>query len=444
LAIDGDTVYCGGNGWNAHDQILRLDISNPSRVRLLGTLPIKYYLEHLEVMNNHLLTVEGAGGLRARQTGNEAPVRGRFRRVGSVACNTGENLLTSADIDVADGWAFFGTYTNPAKIVKIKLGEGAAAPQRLDGLTLDPSDGGYLRCGVVDDVGGYGYFAPAVSPGKIVKFHLGSNTATMRKIGTLVLASNEDYPRTAVVDPVYRYAYFGMNTVSGGVVKVKLTTGDTLPVRIGHAPVQGNEWNLASSVLDMVHGFAYFGTARVNSAGPTPAHVIKINLGVGDTAPSYIGNTALSGAEDSLWNGAMIDPESGHAWWITNTPSRKVVKTRLFADNTLPLRLNALDLKLDGSSPGAAVIDQVNRYAYVADNGWPATITQVDLGNGDAAPTKVASITLNAGEGNVQSAVIDTMRGYAYFGCATSPGIVVKVELSARSSRTGVSNWWLY
>jgi len=42
-----------------------------------------------------------------------------------VTLNPGENLLTSAVIDAPDGWAFFGAYTCPGRIIKVNLGEGA-------------------------------------------------------------------------------------------------------------------------------------------------------------------------------------------------------------------------------------------------------------------------------------------------------------------------------
>ena len=48
-----------------------------------------------------------------------------FQRIGVLDFEEGEEYLNSAVIDVSGGYAYFGCYTSPGKVVKVQVSEAA-------------------------------------------------------------------------------------------------------------------------------------------------------------------------------------------------------------------------------------------------------------------------------------------------------------------------------
>ena len=92
------------------------------------------------------------------------PTANAQTRIASLTLNPGENSLTSAVIDTAGGYAYFGTGTSPGFVVKVRLSDFT----RVDALTLNPGES-YLYSAVIDSAGGYTYFGTYTSPGIVVK-----------------------------------------------------------------------------------------------------------------------------------------------------------------------------------------------------------------------------------------------------------------------------------
>jgi hypothetical protein len=124
-----------------------------------------------------------------------------------------ENYLSSAVIDPAGGHAYFGTYTSPGVVVKVRLSDFT----RVDALTLNGGEI-YLRSAVIDPDGGHAYFGTITQPGVVVKVRLSDFT----RVGALTLNTGEDYLVSAVIDPAGGYAYFGTATSPGIVVRIDL------------------------------------------------------------------------------------------------------------------------------------------------------------------------------------------------------------------------------
>ncbi len=59
-----------------------------------------------------------------------------FTRIGSLSLNSGENVLESALIDPAGGFAYFGTDTAPGIVVKVRL----STFTRFSALTLNSGE----------------------------------------------------------------------------------------------------------------------------------------------------------------------------------------------------------------------------------------------------------------------------------------------------------------
>src|SRR3989442_14800907 len=68
-----------------------------------------------------------------------------FTRVGSLTFNSGENGLSSAVLDRAAGFAYFGTDTSPGVVVKVRLSDFT----RVGALTLQPGEND-LTSAVID------------------------------------------------------------------------------------------------------------------------------------------------------------------------------------------------------------------------------------------------------------------------------------------------------
>lgn len=80
----------------------------------------------------------------------------------------GEISAAVGVIDVANGYAYFGTATGPGIVVKVAL-NGNAAPFRVSALTLNSGED-FLNGAVIDTVHGYAYFGTFTAPGRVVAF----------------------------------------------------------------------------------------------------------------------------------------------------------------------------------------------------------------------------------------------------------------------------------
>lgn len=176
-------------------------------------------------------------------SGSSAPVR-----IGSVLLDASTNYsIGSAVIDPANGYAYFGTYDAfvPAKVFKVALGAGAASPTLAGSVTLSagPPAERELSCAVIDAAAGYAFFGTDHTyAAKIFKIRLGAGAAAPTETGVLQLLSGtqpnpadgvnvlnspetlygEVFLQSAVAD-LSGYAYWGTDSTKGQVVKTALS-----------------------------------------------------------------------------------------------------------------------------------------------------------------------------------------------------------------------------
>src|SRR2546422_3375164 len=133
-----------------------------------------------------------------------------FSRVDILTLPSGEDHLTSAVIVSADTArpAYFGTDTG--RVVKVELTDGvglkgnpAKVLTRVGGLTL-PSGEDHLTSAVIDSAGGFAYFGTLTSPGVVVKVDL----ATFARMRGLTLPPREVDFASAVIDSAGGVARF--------------------------------------------------------------------------------------------------------------------------------------------------------------------------------------------------------------------------------------------
>ena len=197
------------------------------------------------------------------------------RRVGALTLDSGESNFSSAVIDPAAGYAYLGTNrTTPGIVVKVALGQGTGLPTRVGALTLNSGEG-CLTSAVIDPAAGYAYFGTGYNrAGIVVKVALGGTGAPTR-VGALTLDPNsgEDMLYSAVIDPAAGFAYFGaIWTAPGVLVKVALGKGADAPTRVGALTLNSGEPNVSCAVIDPAAGYAYLGTYT------SPGIVVKIGL----------------------------------------------------------------------------------------------------------------------------------------------------------------------
>ncbi|MBN1867809.1 fibronectin type III domain-containing protein [Candidatus Sumerlaeota bacterium] len=447
-----------------------------------------------------------------------------FGSVDVSYCGTGDVYVTNftcALVDEEDGYLYLGS-SNAVK--KIDLGDGPEPPQWVGTLVLFPPESG-IECGVIDPTAGFAYFGTRTSPAYIVKVALGMGDASPTRVGSAVI-SDVAWFQSAVIDPAAGYAYFGG---APGVAKVELGDAVSSPTHLNSLDlsVYGGCWGPAAAI-DTTNGFAYFG----GSGGD----VLKVGLPAGDSTPTLASSLALEG--DTLGYGAdltclLFDAANRYLYagwadgWIDSRSVNTVLKIApsdgvsspalssfLFLDEkpvhgfldaaggrayfTLtpsmsPSSSQVLGILLDdqpstpsvvGQSPisnddstdlscsafydagglgywlatngemliadvaepvaplreigatwlesdqdiACGVVDETAGYAYFGTNTTPGTVVKVALGDGSNPAVRVGSLRLNTGENLLSCAAIDAT-GYAYFGTATNPPRVIKVAL---------------
>src|SRR3989454_303729 len=175
-----------------------------------------------------------------------------FTRVGILTLASGDDRFTSAVIDARSGCCVsFGTAGGGV----VMVGSG---PVRIAGLALSFGACCFTSA-VIDSAHGFAFFGTDTSPGRVVEVKLSDFT----RVDILTLPSGEDHLTSAVIDSVdtAHPAYFGTDT--GRVVKVELTDGVDLKgnpakvlTRVGGLTLPSGEDHLTSAVIDSAGGFA--------------------------------------------------------------------------------------------------------------------------------------------------------------------------------------------
>lgn len=326
----------------------------------------------------------------------------------SVSLPSGESNLTAAVVDAANGFAYFGTNTNPAAVIKIRLSDLT----QVSSVTL-PSAAILLRSAVIDTGRRFAYFGTEQSPGGIVQVNLDNLT-----VSTAAVQSGANNLESAVIDPTRGFAYFATHDVgssSGTIVKVNL---DTITQNSSTTLVTGTSL-LSSAMIDTTNGLAYFGTDN--------GVIVKIS-GLLTSTPVFSSSATLSGV--SRLATAVMDANRTNGYFGTNIASPALV-IKLNLSNLTVVSSVTLNTSTSEGNLTSAVIDTTNGFAdFGGVNATSGIVTQIRLSDLSEQPTLV----LRTGETAPTSAVIDN-NGFAYFGTNTSPGRVIQVDLTGL--RTG-------
>src|SRR2546425_857842 len=200
--------------------------------------------------------------------------------------------LFSAVIDTENGFAYFGTFSEPARVLKVDL----SSFRIVDSLTLRQGDDD-LNSAVIDPIHGFAYFG--TFNGRIVKVNLHS----FKEVRSVALnGADLGAPLTsAVIDPQNGFAYFGDYRT---VTKIRLSSLQAA----GSLTLNPGEAEMHSAVIDTTNGFAYFGLAGLGHPGIT-----EINLSTFTESRSVFVFTDPY-LRNGLWS-AVIDTYHGYAYW---------------------------------------------------------------------------------------------------------------------------------
>jgi hypothetical protein len=356
--------------------------------------------------NTQALTVSntGSGPLNWNVLDQDLSIRD-FRRDGALTLNPLEYLLASAVVDPGGRYAYFGTSTPPAQIIKVDL----QTLQRVDAITLPGGSGedveSFLFAGVIDPAGHFAYFGTGSYPAKIVKIDLDH----FERVDALTLDLGEDVTRSAAIDPAGHFAYFGTDTEPVHIVKIDLTTFE----RVGAIdPDPTLSYVDSAAAIDPSGQFAYFGVQF--------GSIVKIDLA----------NFARVGSVDTgvgtLLASALVDHNGQFAYFSTEDAPGRIVKLDLASFTVSDM----LTLASGEDRPAAAALAADGAFAYYGTKQTsPGHVVKIDL----ATFSRVGAITLNQGENDLRSVVVDPVSGALFFGAATFPGQIVKVSDDLRN-----------
>lgn len=330
---------------------------------------------------------------------NQNTVVSDFRREAALVFEPSEYITSSAVIDPAGRYAYFGTSTSPGQIVKVDV----QTWQRVGAITLAQGEGddieSFLFSAVMDPAGHYAYFGTGTYPGKVIKVDL----ERFERVGSLTLEAGEEVLRAAVIDPSGQFAYFGSDSYPAHIVKIDLASF----TRVGALDFdESMPYVNPAAAIDPSGQFAYFGLYFGN--------VVKIDLAsfsLVDTIDTGVG---------TLLGAALVEPNGQFAYFGTYGDPGQVLKIDL-ANFSLS---DTLTLEPGEARPTVAVMSNDGSHAYFGTRQTaPGRVIKIDLANF----ARVGALTLNEGEDDLRAAVADPTNDEVYFATATFPARLVKV-----------------
>ncbi len=294
------------------------------------------------------------------------------------------SIFQTAVIDPAGTYAYFGNDNAPGQVVKVDLSTFQIAGV----LTLlhdaPPAVTGEdnLTSAVIDPAGRYAYFGTTDSlsdttrtAGRVVKVDLASFT----RVGAVTLAPGETWLQSAVMDPLGRYAYFGaagVGSTAGSIVRIDLATFQ----RAGAVGLDGAEENRpTSAVIDRQGAYAYFSTL----GGTSAARIVKIDL---DTLLRVSVLAPTKALESARGTPGALDPAGRYAYFGMSQPGVPR-PTNPFSPGPSPSVVARIDLATfqhvysvplpagDFGQLASAVIDPQGRFAYFGKASFRSDVT---------------------------------------------------------------------
>ena len=136
-----------------------------------------------------------------------------------------ESDLAAAVFDEDNGFAYFGTARQPGRVLKLEVARGKGLPPppgSTESIPLEPGEDN-IRTAVIDSGRGFAYFGTGTEPGRVVKIKLGQGHELPTRLTAATLLEGEDNLLASVIDTQNRFAYFGTSGNPARIVRVALT-----------------------------------------------------------------------------------------------------------------------------------------------------------------------------------------------------------------------------
>lgn len=346
----------------------------------------------------------------------QATMSGDDRRLGDMA------------LDLANGIGLVGTLDSPAKIVKVSLGASRTdAPRRVASIYLDAGES-ELRAAAFDTINGYGYFATATSPARLIKVDPGTGSNPPVKVASLDISGTISSAQEMLFDETNGYLYISSE---GGVIgKYQVTAGTAPPVFVGS--VSTGRPFIRSGDIDATRGYAYF--VDQISFGT----LMKVRLDATPTAPELVATRSISGSERCF--SVVVDEANGT---VLVGRDEKVSKFAVGAGDAQPTFIADTTLAAGEDELFFSAFNEAEGKAYFMNFGAqfldePDKIIEMESGGAALPAVRVGATELPWNEGNLTSAAYDASTGYGYFATTSSvdPGKIVKVDLKPGTDET--------
>jgi uncharacterized repeat protein (TIGR01451 family) len=228
-----------------------------------------------------------------------------FTRTSALTLNPGEDLLGPAALDATNGYAYFGTYTTPGQVVKVRLSDFT----RVGAITLNSGED-KLRSAVLDATNGYAYFGTNTTPSQVIKVRLPDFT----RVDAITLNSGEDFLPSALLDATNGYAYFGTHTTPGKVVKVQLQNPQlALSKSVNRSSAKPGE--------AITYTIAFSNTGDATAANVVITDDLSANISGASVSSSGVTITQAPGSR-YIWQVQDLLPNQGGVITITGVLSK--------------------------------------------------------------------------------------------------------------------------
>lgn len=160
-------------------------------------------------------------------------------------------------------YAYFVTMTTPAKIVKVALGAGTSLPTRIGALEL--TGDGSVGSLELDAEHGYLYALTGVNTGnmvtmQILKISAGAGAALPTRTGSIKLGDYVFWGGTLFLD---KDRGLGYAIADRTIIKFSMGSGSATPVQIGTCVFPSETANITAGAVDPATGYAYLGSYGV-------------------------------------------------------------------------------------------------------------------------------------------------------------------------------------
>jgi len=198
-----------------------------------------------------------------------------------VNLNTVNNVqATSKILDSSNKFMYLSTNESPVKILKIDLNtDENQPPQDVNSMSLESNESVIDQAAAYDSNTGYAYFGTKTTPAKIIKIDINPNR-TFQRIAALTLNEN-GLQGNAILDSENSVAYFANNENPAKIIKIDLSTFTHAPGTQSITLLQ-NDQN-PSGIFNPKNGIIYYGLqtspAKIYEIATQPIANFKLEQG---------------------------------------------------------------------------------------------------------------------------------------------------------------------